>query len=422
MNIGPPPAIAFVWLTLALIPCAALFSALSLAIAAFARSSREGQYYLMPLLLGSLPLMMLPLLPAADLDLGMSLIPITGVLLLLRALIEGQYWEAAKFFIPVSAVTLLGVFVSIRWAVHQFNSESVLFRESERFDLRLWVQRMFRDRGDLPTPAQALFCGVLLLMIRFFAGVAAEMPDSWDGFVRISLVTQIAFIATPACLMAIILTRRPWGTLSLGRPSFWSTIPAAAGLALAIHPLMFVLQKIVLELYPFSPRAEATLLPIQALINEMPLTWLLLSMAVAPAICEELAFRGFILSGLRRMGHKWYAIAISSILFGVAHFILQQSILAAIVGMVLGYIAVKTSSLWPAMTFHLVHNGTKLLHSRLTPAVLEEYGISSWFCQPAASGEHVEFTWLAVGLGVVTAAAIIWWLKSLPNREFAEER
>ena len=57
MNIGPPPAIAFVWLVLALIPCAALFSALSLAIAAFARSSREGQYYLMPLLLGSLPLL-----------------------------------------------------------------------------------------------------------------------------------------------------------------------------------------------------------------------------------------------------------------------------------------------------------------------------------------------------------------------------
>ena len=45
------------WLLLALLPLSALFSALSLAIAAFARSSKEGQYYLMPLLLITLPLM-----------------------------------------------------------------------------------------------------------------------------------------------------------------------------------------------------------------------------------------------------------------------------------------------------------------------------------------------------------------------------
>ena len=89
--IGIPPWTALGWLLLALVPIAALFSALALAIAAFARSSKEGQYYLMPLLLITLPLMMLPLLPTAELDLGTSLIPVTGVMLLLRALIEEQY-------------------------------------------------------------------------------------------------------------------------------------------------------------------------------------------------------------------------------------------------------------------------------------------------------------------------------------------
>ena len=36
-----------------------------------------------------------------------------------------------------------------------------------------------------------------------------------------------------------------------------------------------------------------------------------------PAVCEELAFRGFILSGFRRLGHKRRAIVYSALLFGL---------------------------------------------------------------------------------------------------------
>ena len=60
---------------------AALFSALCLACAAFARSTKEGQYYFMPLFMVTMPLMVLPLSPGVELDLGNSLIPVTGVVL-----------------------------------------------------------------------------------------------------------------------------------------------------------------------------------------------------------------------------------------------------------------------------------------------------------------------------------------------------
>ena len=46
--IGPPPLAAMGWLVLGLVPISALFSALALAIAALARSTKEGQYYLLP--------------------------------------------------------------------------------------------------------------------------------------------------------------------------------------------------------------------------------------------------------------------------------------------------------------------------------------------------------------------------------------
>ena len=81
---GPPPPLAPLWLAMALVPISALYSALCLALAALARSTREGQYYLVPLLLVTMPLAVLPMAPGVELTLGNSLIPVTGVVLLLR--------------------------------------------------------------------------------------------------------------------------------------------------------------------------------------------------------------------------------------------------------------------------------------------------------------------------------------------------
>src|SRR4029078_2366108 len=74
-NLGPPPALAIVWLLVALVPVAALFGALCLALAAFARSTKEGQYYLMPLILVTMPLCILSMAPGVELNFGNSLIP-----------------------------------------------------------------------------------------------------------------------------------------------------------------------------------------------------------------------------------------------------------------------------------------------------------------------------------------------------------
>src|SRR5262249_20886642 len=153
---GLPPLGAMAWLAVALVPASALFSALCLALAAFARSSKEGQYYLMPLVLVTMPLMVLPMAPGVELTLGNSLIPLTGLMLLLKMLLEGNIREALPFIPPVVIVTLLCCRVALRWAADQFNSEQVLFRESERWDMRLWLKHLRRDRGDTPTIGAAL--------------------------------------------------------------------------------------------------------------------------------------------------------------------------------------------------------------------------------------------------------------------------
>ena len=420
LNLAPPPLAAVGWLLLALVPLAALFSALALAVAAVARSSKEGQYYLMPLLLVMLPLMLVPLLPTAELDIGTSLIPVAGGMLLLRSLIEGHYVDGLRYAAPALGITLLCCLLAIRWAVDQFNNESVLFREGERWELGLWLRQLVRERTEVPTLHQALLCGVLLLLIRFFASLMLEVPGSWDRFATQTAVTLLAFVASPALLMAVVLTRSPGATLLLRQPRPAALFMAAA-LAVAIHPAGLTLAEGVKTLYPVGPEAAEQMKAIGRLIAQAPhLGSLLLVLAAVPAVCEELAFRGFILSGLRRIGHKWGAIVGSSLFFGAAHGLLQQSLSASAVGVVIGYVAVQTGSLWPGMLFHAVYNSLSLMMVWGLDETAVAQRWPAWL--GAWEGEGPVYHWPVVLASVASAAVLLRWFGSLPFEPTAEER
>lgn len=419
-GLGAPPLAAMLWLPVALVPISALFSALCLAMAAFARSTKEGQYYLMPLLLITTPLVVLPMAPGVELNLGNSLIPVSGVVLLLRSVLQGNYIQAAQFAPPVILVTGGGCLLAIRWAVDQFNSESVLFRESERFGLGLWLRRLLHDRQPTPTVAGAIFCGVLILMVRFFMGLALPQPADFEGFARLTLATQLVVIALPAMLGSVLLTNNPAQTLLLRWPP-WLTVPAAAALAVVFQPTARLLQEGVVRLYPVNPAMEHAMKGFQGMFQEAPTGHLVFVIALAPAICEELAFRGFILSGFRHLGHRWRAIIYSSIFFGLVHTILQQSIAACIVGMVIGLIAVQSGSILPAMVFHLVHNSLTLLSSRLPADAVNEWPVLGLLMKQGAEGQFV-FNWSAVGLSAALSLLLILWFNRLPHPKSAEEQ
>ena len=88
--IAPPTLQAAFWMILLLIPLAAFFSAVCVALAVLARSMKEGQYYMTPLYLICMPLIFLTLMPGIELDLFYSLVPITGVALALEGLDPGE--------------------------------------------------------------------------------------------------------------------------------------------------------------------------------------------------------------------------------------------------------------------------------------------------------------------------------------------
>jgi sodium transport system permease protein len=409
-GIGPPPWSATAWLLVALAPMSLLFSALCLALAAFARSTKEGQYYLMPLLLVTMPLVVLPMAPGVELNLGYSLIPVTGVVLLLKTALEGHYLVMLRYLPPVLIVTGAGTLLAIRWAIDQFNSEAVLFRESERLDVGLWLQHLLADRQPTPTVAGAVFCGIVILLVRFFMTFAASgagEPD-FDSLARQTLVMELAVIATPTLLMTALCTYSPRQTLGLRCPPV-AALVAAPLLAVLLHPAISLLGEAVIQVYPVNEQVAASLRAVEQSMLRAPCWQVLLLFAVAPAVCEELAFRGFILSGFRHLGHKWRAIVYTSLFFGLTHAILQQSLVACLVGIVIGYLAVQSNSIFPAMLFHAVNNSLAVARWPVLHELL------------ARDAGHPLRFWIVTAIATLSAALVLYGFHRLSWQRSEEE-
>jgi sodium transport system permease protein len=362
----PPNLQAALWMILLLIPLAAFFSAVCLSLAVLARSMKEGQYYMTPLYLVCMPLVFLTLMPGIELDLFYSLVPITGVALLLRALILGNYAVALQFFLPVLVPTVLYAAVALRWAIDQFQREDVLFRESEQFSLSAWLRHLVRDREPIPTGGQATFCFALMLTLTWFfmlylAGQDAELP----------LVTVIAgqlIILAPPVLLALLITSAPRRTLRLAWPASRYLLLAVA-LVVALNPLVNELRPIVEWLFPYSSLIKTALEKVMA--NVPGLGTSIVVFALIPAICEEFAFRGFILSGLEHQHRTRSAILLSALMFGFMHVLLsmfQQLFNATLLGIVLGLLAIRSRSILPGVVFHFLNNAFGVSLSRFTHA------------------------------------------------------
>lgn len=408
-DFAAPPLFAIFWLAVALLPVSLVFSCLALGIAAFARSTKEGQYYLLPLLFCTLPLVGVPMARGSELDLGTALVPITGLVLLLKTMIEGQMAEALRFVFPVGLVTLGGCYFALRWAVYQFNSETVLFRESERFHLVAWLRHIFRQRA-VPSGAAALTCGLAILLIRFLlTNILTRIGVSWN-LVQQALISQLVVILLPVVVLAALLTREIRATFLLRLPS-WRAVIGAALLAVMLHPAFFTWQQVIIRLYPLDPVLKESLKQLTG--QALDLRQLLLVMALLPAICEELAFRGFILTGFRSSLRPTHALIFAALFFALGHTILQQSMVAFAAGLILGVIAIQTGSLLPCVIYHAIHNALLILQGSL--------GQSRWVSDPwikammTWTDEGPTYHLSVVVFGILAAGLIFAWMISRPE-------
>lgn len=82
----------------------------------------------------------------------------------------------------------------------------------------------------------------------------------------------------------------------------------------------------------------------------------LITVGVLGPVLEEIMFRGIIFTFLERTVNKWYALILSSIIFGAVHMLFVQSVYAGIMGMISGIVYMKTRKLIWSIIIHITIN------------------------------------------------------------------
>lgn len=115
---------------------------------------------------------------------------------------------------------------------------------------------------------------------------------------------------------------------------------------------------------------------------------------------EELFFRGYLQTRLRRAWSPGPAIVVTALAFGVIHGEPVHGVLAFALGLYLGLLTERAESVVPAIICHAANNSVSVV-------------LSAWIGSPESGGANA--TILVVSAPVVVAA--IWWMTRLPRSQ-----
>ena len=92
-----------------------------------------------------------------------------------------------------------------------------------------------------------------------------------------------------------------------------------------------------------------------------PLLLAIISVALFPAIFEEIAFRGVIFNELSKITSLKSTIIISAILFTILHFSLISILWLFPIGLLFGYFRAKYRTIWYGVIGHFIYNSSIIL-------------------------------------------------------------
>lgn len=331
---------------------AAFFSALLLALTSFARSFKEAQAYLIPLMLAALGPGLLGMLPGLKLAGPLVVVPLLNMVLLARDLFEGRADLAAGLIVVL--VTVLYALAAIAFAARVFGAEEVLYNEQNS-----WSELFRRPVDSIPAPtlAGALTCFALLFPAAFLLqGLLIQAPPG-QRLVWQLLGSLVLFGCVP--LLAAWQRRLTLRTcFQLQAPPRWS-LPSALALGLALVPLTYGLLAGLqaMKWTLLGTEQEKQIGELLQHWRSQPMMLVVGSIALIGVI-EEFFFRGYLFSALRQGGNATATIAGSAILFGLFHCIslVDRLLPSTLLGLVLGWLCWHTRSLWPGMLLHAAYN------------------------------------------------------------------
>jgi len=361
---------AIVVIFLGLIPLAVLFGALFLGIAVASSSFKEAQNALTPVYMLVIIPAMLPVFPGIDFGPLMAILPVAGVSFLFRDLMTGGVDVALGALVLVT--TTVYALAALAFAARAFGSEQTLFgggseaSEVPRESLRDRMRER-RGRGGVPTPGAAVLFIALAAVFFFWGGIPLQILFRERGL----LAAEWLLLFVPAVAFVFLGGFDPIRTLSLRRPTALQTA-ASVLVILGAVPLVWVVGWLQTFILPVPWELLEGLEQLVTAETATRLLWLLLLLAVTPAICEEVVFRGVLLGGTRDL-EPWRIIVLNGLVFGAFHLSFETVIgflPTAILGMVIAWAVWRTGSIWVGVLMHFLNNGTIVVLAS-TPALQE---------------------------------------------------
>ncbi len=210
--------------------------------------------------------------------------------------------------------------------------------------------------------ALSLFAATLLLLLVIGSVTRHYRP----GPAGVAL-TEVFAILLPALLWSRTRRRHVVALLGL-KPFLLRQILGGALLGASLFLCLAVFIEPLLDrVFPVSLRERQQLLQLLAPPSGLRPLWQdLLCFAAAPAVCEEVLFRGAILAALLGRAslvaaptreRPALAVLLCALLFGAFHLSWAKLLPTTILGLGFGIAAVRSRSLWPAVCMHLVNNG-----------------------------------------------------------------
>ena len=384
------------WLTaftifLLLLVFASFFSAVLLALTSFARSFKEAQAYLIPLMLVALAPAVLSLFPDIQMTFVLALLPLVNIILLGRDLVAGQF-DGALIMVTVVSTILYGA-LALAIAGRIFGSDAVLSGGSVS-----WSE--FFPRRDAVQPFPTLPVAMLLLAVLFPAFIViGGMATRVDATIQTRLwinagVTLFLFVGLPILFCRVFRLNIRTANLLLAP----RVLAVVGSLFLGVSAWMFIYE---IEVYSLTNQRMEALKEIfdtmKVELQMIPLPVKLLCLAVAPAICEEFTFRGFLMSAFRRHTPTVIAIGVTAVLFGLFHVFVRDALMferllpSTLMGILLGWVCIRTGSVIPGMILHTIHNGLLICLAHFENE-LKSIGFGD------AEQQHIPLLWLAVGV------------------------
>ncbi|MCC9601293.1 ABC transporter permease subunit [Stieleria sp. JC731] len=402
------PWLAVLQILLLLVLFSAFFSAVLLSLTSFARSFKEAQAYLIPIMLLSLTPGMLSLLPGVTLSGPLAIAPLINIVLLAREVLQGTA-EAAPALVTVLS-TLGYAAAAVAVASMCFGNDAVSRTSGQTF-----ASMLHRPKKTSQTPSPHTAAMTLALLVPAYYVVSNLLMGIVPGmnlyFVLIlSAVTLILVFGLIPFLAARITKSELKTTYQLGAPNATSLFGAflmGLGAWIFAHELYVLAQQVGIGVLDEERIAET-----QKTVENFKLApaWLLLScLALTPAVIEEFCFRGFLFTSLRKIFSPWKLIATTAVLFGLFHVITGNTLLVerflptTLLGIILGWLAYRTGSVWPGVLMHFTHNA-------LLELVAKYQDRLTFLGGDAADQVHLPVTWLA-GLTVITllGVGIVFW-------------